>query len=127
MHIEVGESGCIVTEATAGSHVAPTIPDSDVLGAAGYHEPPLVSSVSVTQNPFSAGVSQASGCACWASALTFQSTGATTVVAIRLAIRHIHRTYRIHRILLFHRQLSQEFRRFQRILLQAFSLTMEEI
>ena len=58
---------------------------------------------------------------------------------IRLAIRRIHRTCRIHRIrsifqnlsrmfrLLFRRQLSQDFRRFQQILLLAFSLTMEEI
>ena len=50
-------SGCVSTEATAGSHVAPTILCSDVLGAPGYHEPPLMSSVSVTQNLFSARVS----------------------------------------------------------------------
>ena len=62
IHIEVNESGCVITEATAGSHVAPTVPCADALEAPGYHEPPFMSSVSVTENPFSAGVSQASGC-----------------------------------------------------------------
>ena len=62
MHIEVDESGCVITEATAGSHVAPTVPCADALEAPGYHEPPFISSVSVTENPFSAVVSQASGC-----------------------------------------------------------------
>ena len=62
VHIEVDESGCVITEATAGSHVAPTVPFADALEAPGYHEPPFMSSVSVTENPFPARVSQASGC-----------------------------------------------------------------
>ena len=57
IHIEVNESGCVITEATAGSHVAPTVPCADALEAPGYHEPPFMSSVSVTQNLFSARVS----------------------------------------------------------------------
>ena len=61
VHIEVGESGCVITEVTAGSHVAPTVPCADTSEAPGYNEPPFVSSVSVTENPFSAGVPQASG------------------------------------------------------------------
>ena len=52
VHIEVDESGCVITEATAGSHVAPTVPCADVLEVPDYHEPPLMSSVSVTENPF---------------------------------------------------------------------------